>query len=1074
MVTLYNIESALTRSERIKLNENWRRIIEAINNLQGQFNYIVGEDVEKLIKRIEDAVSKSELTAAQLVELIAQVETKIPQIDTATSNANRAAQAADTARIGLEQLIQEARTSITSADSARDKALIAAQLAEDVANDLNGYSLPIVDFNVADAYIKNQHVRANGNAYRVREATQGNPLPIPPEKSNQWFDLLVEKGAQGPEGPQGPQGTTGPQGPKGDPGTGITTKGSVSDPSLLPLTDNKIGDAYFIDSGNPTQPGEKDGHIYVWNGSSWTDGGKVQGPEGPQGPQGPKGDAGEKGDKGDKGDIGPQGPKGESGGKVDILEYVIVGSDTTQVSDNIITPTGYVNDPVADTIEIYRNSRILYPNDYIHSGNTFEVTQPIVNPADTVFYIRISRSVSNINPDVSRTSIETALGFLPKRYGGEIFPVFGSAPQPPYYYGLGRGTRWESIAPNRLVIPDNTDTDRLTVLTLIPGDTAEHTVITQIIYAKMGIYTRISVGKITAEATWGPLKKLTTDEDVNSLKTIVDNNYTEFTTHLDDYELLESQVTNHESRLNQLENGSVSVKADVSGLNREVAHLKLKQDASERIEGGTVFADDFKGSRFGFTLDEAESQNVKIRDGKIMMITDAEVQHSAVNEVVVNQAYSTAGNGGRKIVRLDNGKFFATSIAPSNGALYLHTSDDGKVWNTIPHGNSVKDFALQTDGTVIYMIYIHSTAGNVIGRIYDETGNQIGSNVSIDSGQTASGNVSLAIDPTNGHLHAAWSSKNATYPNSFNIRYAKSTDDGVTWSTVEQVTSRNSTGEDYTAPSISLVNGLPIILYAFKTVTPQHLIQALVYNGSVWSPKEVYAPGNYIQSNPSAVVDKNGVIHVAWHGRDAQLNGDIVRYSKSTDGGITWSAMQRLSDVNQTLNYPSISIDNLNQVHIMASHHIPGNLVHFKLNEGVWIRSDIDVDAGTSRVLHPSTLADMSIMMTIPPVVYMGVSTIRFSGEWMGIEEVPTTTATAIYNIPSTDYVGVFVQKEGDFTVTAQLNDTPMEMKLEDNEYQFVGTLSTESPAKLKLQLSRPNITNGENDAITRILGGRS
>ncbi len=110
-----------------------------------------------------------------------------------------------------------------------------------------------------------------------------------------------ETGAQGPQGVGGPQG---PQGSQGQAGASVTLKGSVANASLLPLTNNTIGDSYINDA---------DGNLYVWTGTVWHDAGQIVGPEGPQGSQGIQGEQGVAGPKGDTGDTGPQGLQGIQG-----------------------------------------------------------------------------------------------------------------------------------------------------------------------------------------------------------------------------------------------------------------------------------------------------------------------------------------------------------------------------------------------------------------------------------------------------------------------------------------------------------------------------------------------------------------------------------------------------------------------------------------------------------------------------------------------------------------------------------------------------------------------------------------
>lgn len=137
------------------------------------------------------------------------------------------------------------------------------------------------------------------------------------------------EGTQGPEGLQGPQGlpgepgldgtegVQGPAGPRGADGTSIVIDGYSETIDGLPdLTGNPAGPSYIV---------METGHIYFWNGTSWTDGGNVtgpagadglpgpQGPRGVQGPRGIQGVQGLPGQQGIRGIQGPQGDKGETG-----------------------------------------------------------------------------------------------------------------------------------------------------------------------------------------------------------------------------------------------------------------------------------------------------------------------------------------------------------------------------------------------------------------------------------------------------------------------------------------------------------------------------------------------------------------------------------------------------------------------------------------------------------------------------------------------------------------------------------------------------------------------------------------
>jgi hypothetical protein len=105
-------------------------------------------------------------------------------------------------------------------------------------------------------------------------------------------------------------GPVGPEGPMGPPGPGMVFKGMVDTVGDLPL-DAQPGDAYTVD---------EDGHMYVWDGDEWIDGGSVQGEQGPPGPPGadstvpgPPGATGAPGATGPQGIQGVQGPQGPAG-----------------------------------------------------------------------------------------------------------------------------------------------------------------------------------------------------------------------------------------------------------------------------------------------------------------------------------------------------------------------------------------------------------------------------------------------------------------------------------------------------------------------------------------------------------------------------------------------------------------------------------------------------------------------------------------------------------------------------------------------------------------------------------------
>lgn len=111
------------------------------------------------------------------------------------------------------------------------------------------------------------------SAYEVyRDTVPSNGLVLSEE---QWLASL--QGPEGPAGADGPQGPQGPQGADGEDGTSVNIVGSYAGPSGSDpgtIAGVSAGDGYLNNA---------DGHLWVWDGTQWTDVGEIRGPQGPQG-----------------------------------------------------------------------------------------------------------------------------------------------------------------------------------------------------------------------------------------------------------------------------------------------------------------------------------------------------------------------------------------------------------------------------------------------------------------------------------------------------------------------------------------------------------------------------------------------------------------------------------------------------------------------------------------------------------------------------------------------------------------------------------------------------------------------
>jgi hypothetical protein len=360
--------------------------------------------------------------------------------------------------------------------------------------------------------------------------------------------------------------------------------------------------------------------------------------------------------------------------------------------------------------------------------------------------------------------------------------------------------------------------------------------------------------------------------------------------------------------------------------------------------------------------------------------------------VVVSSGYSTAGNGGRKLVRLSNG--WLVAIVYSNNydfGNYLYKStDNGQTWQQLCQiSNTRQHSSIVAKGNYVYVLINQSSFDLWFYKIDVITQTNVdiyNLKQIVDSGQNDIGSVSLTINETGTELHAAWSSKNSTYPNSFNIRYAKGTietDGSVTWGSVEQLTTYNSIGTDLRNPSI-IINSFsnPVIIYDCYSGTTWS-IGRVYYTGTSWSNSTIAiyqaATGSqYTQSSPSAIFvpqSVNGVsdiLGVAWHGYDSTHTSTFyIRFSKSTDGGTNWSAMQKLVPGQNA----SLTADKNGKLYITYEDPADGKIKRIEStdNGDSW-SSPFEVDTGT----NPSMMIDHTFTSSLVGWVYMSDSSVKF------------------------------------------------------------------------------------------------
>lgn len=209
---------------------------------------------------------------------------------------------------------------------------------------------------------------------------------------------------------------------------------------------------------------------------------------------------------------------------------------------------------------------------------------------------------------------------------------------------------------------------------------------------------------------------------------------------------------------------------------------------------------------------------------------------------------------------------------------------------------------------------------------------------------------SIAID-SKGIVHIVWyGSDTEKEKNNRQIKYARSSDRGETWSSWRNITfvSGYSKGEDFWQEHPSILAGSNGMLYiVWEGKDEQNKRQQIKFSrsnngGDSWSSwKNIRVTRNNTQSRPSLAEDGNGRLYVFMYSSQGDGN-DVqkIQYAGSSDRGETWNDWQPISDQKFDARHASVAQDFSGNIHIVwrspATKNGPSQIIYRSLSESRW------------------------------------------------------------------------------------------------------------------------------------------
>jgi len=176
----------------------------------------------------------------------------------------------------------------------------------------------------------------------------------------------------------------------------------------------------------------------------------------------------------------------------------------------------------------------------------------------------------------------------------------------------------------------------------------------------------------------------------------------------------------------------------------------------------------------------------------------------------------------------------------------------------------------------------------------------------------------IAVDPS-GNPHAVW---HDSTPGNYEIFYRKSANGGSTWMTIQRISWNNA----YSLCPAIAVDSSGNVHVVWYDSTPGNFTVYFRKSpnwGSTWMTTQRITWDNAFSGYPDIAVDSSGNVHMVWYG-DKPGNYEIY-YRKSTNGGSTWMASQRITWKDGTSALPDIAVDSSGNVHVVWDDDTTGN-----------------------------------------------------------------------------------------------------------------------------------------------------
>lgn len=288
---------------------------------------------------------------------------------------------------------------------------------------------------------------------------------------------------------------------------------------------------------------------------------------------------------------------------------------------------------------------------------------------------------------------------------------------------------------------------------------------------------------------------------------------------------------------------------------------------------------------------------------------------------------------------------------PGNYEIYFNYSDDDGVSWSPPINIS------NTSGTSSRPIMAADSAGNFYIVWYDYTPGKadIFFIQSTNYGLTWSYPLNISNNPARsyypvisvdnaGDLYVVWYDDT---PGNFDIFFSHSSDNGTSWSSPINI-SKNKGDCKRPAMTMDIDGNLNVSWEDDTSGNYEIYFSRSIDGGASWSPVVNISNNSSLSFKPAMAMDSVGNLSVIWE--DDSIGDYEIYFSRSTDNGVSWSPAVKISNYSTSFHKPIITSDRLGNPNVSRPHIAidnAGNINviwnnHLPENVDIYFRRSVD------------------------------------------------------------------------------------------------------------------------------------